>query len=92
MPRTLGRLILILTAVLILSTLLVAQAALAGGVTGSIVARFDGNPVALPDIKVTLVNRKTGLATGPMMTDLNGPFGFSPLPAASRQNRVPQKH
>src|SRR6266568_2619761 len=83
MRRMLGKLILILEAIFILSTLLVAQAALAGGVTGTIVARFDGSPIALPDIKVTLVNRDTSAATGPMMTDLDGHFGFPPLPAGA---------
>jgi hypothetical protein len=83
MPRPLGKLILVLAAILISSTLVVARTALAGGVTGTIVARFDGNPVALPDIKVTLVNRETSAATGPMITDLSGHFGFPPQPVGA---------
>jgi hypothetical protein len=70
-----------LAAVFVSSTLAVAQTASdGGGVTGTIVTRFDGNPVALPDIEVILVNQETGAVMGPMATDLSGRFGFPPLP------------
>jgi len=86
MRRTIGWLISALAAVLVSSTLVAAQTAPDGsGVTGMIVARFAGRPVALPDIKVTLTNRGTGVTTAPMATDLNGRFGFPPLPRGAYQ-------